>query len=292
MKITLRQLQLFVAIVETESLSQGAVRVCVSQPAASLALTTLERQIGRQLFDRVGKRLVLNENGVQFYPKASAVIEGVQKAENAFGQNKQSPRGVIRVGMSMTIGDYIAPVYLANFMRQHPDIHIIQTVANSGAITQALEKFQLDIGFIEGETDSLALEIAPWKCDEMTVFSAPNHPLAHKKQVTKSDLEAADWVMRERGSGTRAILEKYLQPKNIRMELGSTTALKNIVCGGEVIGCISQAALQQELEYKQLIKLNIKDLAMKRNFYRVVHREKYLSEALRLFITHVTHRLE
>lgn len=284
MKITLRQLQLFVAIVETESLSQGAVRVCVSQPAASLALTTLERQLGRQLFDRVGKRLVLNENGVQFYPKASAVIEEAQKAEDAFGPNKKSPRGVIRVGMSMTIGDYIAPAYLANFMRQYSDVHILQTVANSEMIVQALEKFQLDIGFIEGETDSVALEITPWKSDEMTVFSAPNHPLAYKKQVTKSDLEAADWVMRERGSGTRAILEKYLQPKNIRMELGSITALKNMVRAGEVIGCLSEATLQQELKDKQLIKLNIKNLVMTRNFYRVVHREKYLGEALRLFI--------
>ncbi len=284
MKITLRQLQLFVAVVETESLTQAAARVSVSQPAASLALVTLEKQIGRQLFDRVGKRLALNENGAQFYPKASAAIEEAEKAERVFSDKKHAPRGVIRVGMSMTIGDYIAPTYLAKFMSQYPDVHIVQTVANSEAIVHALEKFQLDIGFIEAECASESLEQTLWGSDDMVIFSAPSHALAQKTTLTTADVEAACWVMRERGSGTRALLEKHLRPAHVYAEVGSTTALKNIVCYGQVIGCISQAALQQELENKQLVKLQVHGLTLKRNLYRVIHREKHLSDVLRLFI--------
>lgn len=292
MKITLRQLELFVKMVETESLSQAAMQICISQPAASLALKSLEKQLKHALFDRVGKRLVINEEGRLLYPKASQLIEEAQQAENIFNDKQKKTRTVIRVGMSMTIGDYIAPIYFKKFISSYPHIQIIQTIANSENIVHLLERFQLDIAFIEAEYRSELLKIQPWKSDEMIIFSAPTHPFAKKKEISKDDLEQAHWIMRERGSGTRAILEKHIKVKNITMEVSSTTALKNIVSYGLGIGCISQAALKKELENKQLIKLNVKNLILKRNLYSIIHAEKYLNSGLQSFINILNENLD
>lgn len=283
MKITFKQLNLFVAVANLGSLSRGAEEVFLSQPAASVALVELESRLGQPLFDRAGKKLVLNENGLQLYPKAVELIERLNHAEQLFSHQASELSGTLKIGTSMTIGNYITPPLLANFMKTYPKVHIIQKVANSETIIHDLEKFQLDIGFIERDCFSDNLLVNKWGEDELIVFAAPDHPLAKQTSVTVTQIEHADWIMREPGSGTRDTMEKYIHPKNIRLEVGSTHAIKQIVATGGGIGCVSRYALEKELNEKTLVKLEIKNCVIQRNFSRLIHKEKYHTELIKIF---------
>ena len=283
MKITFKQLSLFVAVANLGSLSRGAEEVFLSQPAASVALVELESRLGQPLFDRAGKKLVLNENGMQLYPKAVELIERLNHAEQLFSRKATELSGTLKIGTSMTIGNYITPPLLANFMKAYPKVHIIQKVANSETIIHDLEKFQLDIGFIESDCFSDSLLVEKWGEDELVVFAAPNHPLTKKTSVSVNQIEQAEWIMREHGSGTRDIMEKYIHPKNIRLEVGSTLAIKQIVAESDAIGCVSRFALEKELNEKILAKIKLKNCMIQRSFFRLIHKEKYHTELIRSF---------
>lgn len=286
MKITFKQLNLFIAVANLGSLSRGAEEVFLSQPAASVALLELETRLGQPLFDRAGKKLVLNENGLQLYPKAVELIERLNHAEQLFHHQATELSGTLKIGTSMTIGNYIMPSLLANFMKAYPKVHIIQKVANSETVIHNLEKFQLDIGFIESDCFSDNLHIDKWGEDELTVFAAPNHPLAKQATVTLNQIEQAEWIVREQGSGTREIMERHIHPKNIRLEVGSTQAIKQMVSMTQAIGCVSRYALEKELSEKTLVQLKIKKSIIKRNFSRLIHKEKYHTELIKTFINY------
>lgn len=284
MKLTFKQLNLFVAIAHSGSLSQGAKKVFLSQPAASVALAELERRLGQPLFDRLGKRLVLNSNGLQLFPKAVELIERLNLTEQLFENKSLELSGTLKIGTSMTIGNYIAAPLIAQFMQAHPKVHLVQKVANSETIIQELEKFQLDIGFIEDECFSENLLAEKWGEDELVVFSSPAHPLAQSQAINVKELAQAEWVMREQGSGTRHMMEKYIRPKNIRVEVGSTPVIKQIVATSNCLGCVSRYALENEFKEKTLTKLTLKKCLMKRDFLQVIHREKYQTALIRMFM--------
>ena len=284
MKITFKQLNLFVAVANSNNLTRGAEEVFLSQPAASVALAALESRLGQPLFDRIGKKLILNENGLQLYPKAVELLERLNHAEQIFDHKNTELSGCLKIGTSMTIGNYITPALVARFMQAHPLVHIIQKVANSETIIHELEKFQLDIGFIESDCFSDHLLVNKWGEDELVIFSSPAHALAQDTSVSLKQIESAAWVMREHGSGTREVMEKYVHPKNIRVEVGSTQAIKQIVAISNALGCASLCALEKEFSEKTLVKLNVKDCLMKRNFFQLIHKEKYHTELIKVFM--------
>lgn len=284
MKITFRQLNLFIAIASSGSLSRGAEEVFLTQPAASVALRELEHRLGQPLFDRLGKKLVLNENGLQLYPKAVELIERLNHAEQLFDHKPTELSGTLKIGTSMTIGNYITPALIADFIKAYPKVHIIQKIANSETIIHDLEKFQCDIGFIESECFSEMLLTKKWGEDELMIFAAPEHFLSKQKTISIKKVEQAAWILREPGSGTRKMMEKYIHPKNIRIEVNSTQAIKKIVSSSDGIACASRYTIHEELQEKTLVKLKIKNCVMKRDFLQVIHKEKYQTELIKLFI--------
>lgn len=284
MKITFKQLNLFIATANSGSLSRGAEEVFLSQPAASVALVELESRLGQPLFDRTGKKLVLNENGLQLYPKAVELIERLNHAEQLFSHKATELGGTLKIGTSMTIGNYIAPPLLAFFMKAYPNVRMIQKVANSETIIHDLEKFQLDIGFIESDCFSDHLLVNQWGEDELIIFAAPDHPFAKKTFVTLNQIEQAEWIVRESGSGTREVMEKYIHPRRIRLEVGSTHAIKQLVASSHVLGCASRYALEKELREKTLVKLAVKDCVIKRPFSQIMHKEKYQTDLIKIFM--------
>lgn len=283
-KINLKQLQLFIAVAEHDNLTLGAKAVFLSQPAASSALAELETQLGVPLFDRRGKRLVLNDNGTKLYPKAIELIDRSHHIETLFRHQDTSPTGHLRIGASSTLGNYVMPNLIARFNTAYPHITLTLKIANSETIMRDLEKFQLDIGFIESECHSKTLDIEPWGMDELIVFTAKHHPLAQQKSLSRHELEAAEWVLREPGSGTREALEKYFYPKHIRLEVGSTQAIQKIVAASQLLGCASRHTLTGKLEQHGLVALNIPSWSLKRHFYRLIHCERYHTALIEHFL--------
>lgn len=282
MKYTLRQLQVFLATAHFENVSKAADNLAMSQSAASGALKDLERQFEIQLFDRVGKRLQLNELGRLLRPKAESLLEQAGALEQALEQH--SDAGTIKLGATLTIGNYLAIGLMTQFMQENPGATISLEVANTVTIAQRVANFELDIGLIEGELTHSDLLVTPWKEDDLVVFSAPGHALARKRKVTDKDLLAADWILRESGSGTRQAFERAMQgllPQlEVLLELQHTEAIKRAVEAELGISCLSEIALREAFRRGSLVPLKVGGKDFHRRFYLIMHRQKYISAGL------------
>lgn len=285
MHFTLRQLQVFTAIAKHQNVSRAAEALAMSQSACSGALKDLERQYDAQLFERIGKRLYLNTFGQRLRPQAEALLDRAGELERELINHNEAAH--VKLGATLTIGNYLAVGLIQQFMAKYLGTAALQ-VANTQHITDALLSFELDIGLIEGEINHPDLQIIPWQHDELICFSSPKHPLAHKKNLTDKDLTGAQWILRESGSGTRQTFDRAMQgllPKlNILLELQHTEAIKRAVKGGLGIACLSKISLQEAFEHKTLVPLKVKHRNFSRQFYVVVHKQKYKSAGIKQWL--------
>lgn len=286
MKFTLRQLEIFVAISRTGSVSRAAEAVFMSQSAASTALIELERQYDTQLFDRIGKSLKINEIGRKILPLAVELLDRAETLNNTL--NGHHGYGLMNVGATLTIGNYLAPLLTAEFLRDHPDSQIKLQVHNTQTIIQKISNYELDIGLIEGVCHHPDIEVERWMDDELVVFCAPEHPLAQREDVSLEELIATPWILREKGSGTRETFDyafhDYHSQLNIRLELEHTEAIKRAVESGLGIGCISRLALKEAFRRGSLVPIEMPELDLQRHFHFLWHKKKYQTPGLSEFI--------
>ena len=173
MRLTLRQLQIFRAIALNGSTTAAALSVPLSQSAASAALNELERLLGTRLFDRVGKRLRLNDSGRALLPMALAVLDGAQSLEAAFASAAESLPVDLHVYASTTIGNYILPSLLARFKDLVPGTRLELQIGNTLDVVTAVRDFATDLGFIEGPCHAKDIIVSPWQEDELVIVAAP-----------------------------------------------------------------------------------------------------------------------
>src|SRR5688572_2156295 len=198
MKFTFRQLEVFLATARQQNLSKAASALAMSQSAASDALKELEHQVGIRVFDRVGKRLQLNDFGRLLLPRAEELLSRAAELEQSLSSHRGT--GALKVGATPSNGNSLCVPLLEQYRRQFPDSQISLDVGNTEIISNKVANFELDIGLIEGEINNPALEITRWRDDTLVIFCGPTHPLAHKKCLTDEDLLAARWIVREGGS--------------------------------------------------------------------------------------------
>lgn len=282
MHYTLRQLQVFLAAAHTENITRAAEMLAMSQSAASSALKDLEQQFSIQLFDRIGKRLQINELGRALRPQAESLLDQARALEQAFRQHDQV--GELKVGATLTIGNYLAVDIMADFITRYPHAKVKLDVANTATISQQVLNFDLDIGLIEGELHHPDLEVTKWRDDELLIFCSPAHPLAQKTALDDQDILGAQWILRESGSGTRQAFDRamheLLPDITIRLELQHTEAIKRAVETGLGVGCLSRVSLQSAIDSGRLIALPIPGRDLRRHFYFILHRQKYRSEGI------------
>ncbi|MDF3827348.1 MULTISPECIES: DNA-binding transcriptional regulator YeiE [unclassified Pseudocitrobacter] len=287
MHITLRQLEVFAEVLKSGSTTQASQMLALSQSAVSAALTDLEGQLSVQLFDRVGKRLVVNEHGRLLYPRALALLEQATEIEQLFREDN----GAIRVYASSTIGNYLLPEMIGRYRRDFPDLPIELSVGNSQDAINAVADFRVDIGFIEGPCHSADIVAEPWLEDELVVFAAPDSPLL-EGEVTLARLSAQPWILREKGSGTREIVDylllSHLPQFRLGMELGNSEAIKHAVRHGLGISCLSRRVIAEQLESGKLVEVTVPLPGLNRTLWRIHHRQKHLSNALLRFLSYCT----
>ncbi len=288
MAITLRQLEIFLAVAETGHVTAASRRVFLTQSAVSMALAELENLLNGPLFDRHGKRLVLNDRGRLLLPYAREIISKVKSVEALLAEKEGVVAGELHVGASSTIGNYVLPYVISAFNKQYPQAHINMIVANSRQIEQAIEESNIDLGFIEGLVHSSKVDSIPWLTDKLSIVCAPDHPLAQKAKLDKKDLEQAPWIMREEGSGTAEIfksqISKYLDRIHIIMELGHTEAIKKAVEAGMGLSCLSTLTIARELEQGWLKELNITELKITRQLLIILRKDKIRTRLLNKFM--------
>lgn len=283
---SLKQLQVFLATADSENISHAAKQLSMSQSAASNALKELENQFDMQLFQRFGKRLQLNDLGHALRPQAQALIEQAISLEQAFAQHQSI--GQLRLGATLTIGNYLAVPLIAQFKQRHPGANVQLNVANTQAIVEQLRHFEADIALIEGETNHPDLLIEPWIEDELQVFCAPDHPWAGLT-IHNDELLKANWIIREAGSGTRQSFDRamsgLLSQLNISLELQHTEAIKRAVEARLGISCLSAVCLVDAFKRHSLARIYTPGLNLSHHFYRAQHRQKFHSEGLKQWIT-------
>ena len=276
MRYTLRQLEVFLAVARTGSVSRAGQELGLSQSATSSSLADLERQFDLQLFDRMGKRLRLSARGGALRARAEAVLDSARDLERGFESRAVEQR--VRVGATLTIGNYVAVPLVARFMRAHPAIALTLDVANTEQVARQAANFEIDVGLVEGEVEHPELETTAWRDDQLVVFCGARHPLAQKRALTDRDLLAADWVVRERGSGTRQAFDRamrgLLPQLKIALTLGQTEAIKRAVEAGLGLGCVSRIALEDAFARGALKPCRVPHRDFRRQFYFLLHKKK------------------
>lgn len=286
MRYSFRQLEVFLATARTQNISRAARSLSMSQSAASGALRDLESQFDMLLFDRAGKRLKLNERGRALQPRAEALLEQAAALERSLAGFDDLGR--LKVGATLTIGNYLAVSLLARFMEEYPDAEVSLTVDNTAHIAAEVAAFELDVGLIEGELNHRELQVTPWRADELRVFCAPDHPYAEKGALGDADLRSATWILREAGSGTRQTFDRamhgLLPELNVLLELQHTEAILHAVGAGLGVGCLSRIVLESAFARGTLKALEVPERNFERRFYFVLHRQKHLSAGIRRWL--------
>lgn len=286
MRITLKQLEVFVAIAKTGNVSHAAKKMYLSQSACSMALATLEEQLEGAIFDRHGKQLFLNERGRVLLPKASSVISQISELKDMMMEDKEDNlSGQLIIGASKTIGNYILPKLISEFTCTHKNIQINLKIANTKAILAKLLTFSIDIALIEVNCFSDKVYAYPWRKDELVIIAAPKYPLSKKKKLTLSDIANARWLLRKQSSGVRKKLEENIGGK-IRpfLELDDTDALKQATQAGLGISCLSKFVVEESLRNNTLVELKPPFLTLNREFHILIHKEKYQSTVISEFL--------
>lgn len=299
LRLTLRQLQIFVAVARRGSTTAASSDISLSQSATSSAVNELERLLSLRLFDRAGKRLRLNDNGRALLPRALALLDGAAGVEQ-MARDGSAQAQSLRIGASTTIGNYVLPTFLSRFFAlQHHDQSTAWqskvTIGNTAVIGQGVAEFELDIGLIEGPCHEAMLQVTPWLQDELVIVASPGHGLARPTQDTGAPvrvpvkaLREAVWLLREPGSGTRETTDQLLLPQlrsyRRSIELGSSEAIKNAVAQDLGVACLSRWAVDDLIEAGRLSRLPTTLPRMIRQCHLVVHRDKQMTPALLGFI--------
>jgi DNA-binding transcriptional LysR family regulator len=282
LRTTLRQIEVFVATAQKGSVTQAAAAVGMTQSAASMALADFESQLRTRLFDRTGKRLVLNEDGRALYPQAVEMVERAHELEKLFGKEGRAVN--LRLGASSTIGNYVLPQLIGQFRSGRPGSRFELEVGNTRQVMQSVRHFEVDVGFVEGPCMDPDIEAIFWRKDALAICAAPGHPLAQPGAATAEALREADWILRERGSGTREVVEQLLTSQlggiRLAMELGGTEAIKRAVESGIGISCLPKIALVGAVERGNLVALDTPFLELTRALHILLHKQKYRTEGL------------
>lgn len=286
MKYTLRHLEIFLAVAKEQSISRAAEQLSMSQSATSAALQEFESRYNLQLFDRSAKRLRLNSLGISLRSKAEKLMVHAQEFDKDLQQNEEL--GHLRVGASLTIANYLAAGFLATYMQRHPKADVELTADSTPEIINSVLNFEVDVGLIEAEMNHNDLSQLLWRDDKMVAICSPEHPFAHKSQLTDKDITQCRWIVREPGTAHRKTFDQAMQgllvDLDIRLQLPQNEAIKNAVKAGLGVGCLSEVAVADEIEQGSLVVLPLKKRPMNRHFYIITHKQAQLSQSVRWWI--------
>ncbi len=285
MRITLRQMEIFLEVADIGHLTKVAKKFGLSQSAISMSLKELESILGCKLFERIQKRLVLNEKGRVFYSEIKPLIYKLRDIEAEF--MSQENKGKLILGASTTIADYILPNVVCEYMERYPEVKISMKIGNTTEIGKMVENGEVDIGYIEGELECLNCTMTPMGKDELVVVTG-DRALAKKKEYYIDTLVDKKWVLREEGSGTKSEfikrLGKFAADLNVYLQLRHTEAIINVLRSvPESLSCVSKIAVQERLENGELFEIKIKGFDFSRDFYQINYKNKYQSELFKKF---------
>ncbi|MCG8333347.1 MAG: LysR substrate-binding domain-containing protein [Proteobacteria bacterium] len=285
MNVTIRQLEIFLELARNPHLGRVAESIGLTQSAVSMAIKSLEDVLDKKLFDRINKKLILNEYGRMFFRKVEPIVDQLGETEVLFRDEHYF--GELKLGVSSSIANYLIPQIIYGFKEKYKNVTISMATGNTQQIVALLESGKVDMGFVEGEFNSVDVIKEVLGDDELYIVTG-DAELAGDKVYNIEELLPKKWVLREKGSGTREVflhyLKDYVKEVNVFMELDHAGGVKSVLHNKDTLACLSQYCVRKELVSGLLYRINVKDIRFMRSFYTVWHRNKILSPILLEFI--------
>jgi DNA-binding transcriptional LysR family regulator len=290
---TPRQLQAFTSVAAHGSVRRAAEALHLTQPALSMALAELERQLDTPLFDRERGRLFLSTRGRELLPLAQEILERMQDLQQRAGSGAEALAGELRLGASNTVGNYLVRDLLGEFVAAHGEVSVQLRVANTRSIVDQVLNHALDLGCVEGPVGHRQLEALAWREDALAVCVRPDHPLAARRRLRAADFEGTRWILREPGSAMRAQSERalaVLPAVRVVLEMGQVEAIKQAVAAGLGMALLPRIALDDALAAGRLAVLSTPFLDLSRPLSLVMHRDRYRGPVMLAFLRQVLAR--
>jgi len=292
-----RRLQAFHAVAKHLSFTKAADALCMTQPAVTFQIRQLEEQFNTRLFDRTNGRITLTPAGVIALDYAERVVALSAELNARMREMSGQEVGPLLIGASTTIAEFMLPKILAEYKALHPGIVPRLSVANSEAVQARVAERSLDLGFIEGDSHLPTLVTHVWCEDELQVVCAPSHPLARLQAVTVASLTEHAYISREAGSGTREVIDHYLEKCGLPidslravMEASSPEALKGMVATGLGFAIMSRATAEKEVRLGELVQIRLAPPLI-RHLSVVYPKERFHSKVVNGFVCFAKEKL-
>ncbi len=286
--MNIRKLSIFYETASCLNMSKVAKEMFISQPSISQCISEIEAELNTKLFDRIGKKLFLTHEGEVFYNYTRRILNIYEEGVNTIKDSVSENKGKIIIGASISIGIYIMPYVIKKFSEELPDIEISLIIDSQSNIEDLISHNKIDIAFLESKTsyhEIISKEICK---DELVFISGIDHDWKNKKYLEKEDFLDNIFIFREDGSGTRETFEAFLESQNIKyksyLELSHIEAIINYVKLNMGISCIPYISVIQKEKLGDLNISRLKDCKIERSLFIAIHKDKYISLPIKLFI--------
>lgn len=280
---TIHSLRIFLEVYRTHSVTEAARNLFITQPAVTRAVQDLEKEYSIRLFERYHRRLIPTAVAERLYTHSTQIVASMDAMEEMLKQEHYQSK--IRIGTSITIGTLLMPEIAQRFARLYPDTRLEITVSNSSILQADLLDNTLDTALIEDSIHETDLHAVPFYHDEMVLILPKEHPLARKKTITLREITDYPMLLREKGSAGREYVDALFAKENLVLsplwQSVSTQALVNAVDAGIGIAILPRYLCEDAVKKKNILIHPISHLPMKRTYYIVTHKEKYMSEELK-----------
>ncbi len=284
--MTIRHLQIFVAVADCGKMRAAAERLHISQPSVSQAVRELESYYNIKLFERLSQRIYITETGKKLLPYARHIIDSFETMEGFI--NDTSAGNVIRLGGSVSVGTRLLPPMIKSLENEVPDVDVCVIVDNTAAIEGKIQRSELDIAVVEGIVRSDELVKKDIYDDELVLVVGPEHELFNHPGIKLKELTKHALISRESGSVERNQFEQFLLEHDIKMKnkwsCSNTETIKKAVLNGEGIAILSRMVIEKEIAAGEVRVLNVENTRMKRKIKLIYHKNKYISQSMKQFI--------
>ena len=293
----LHYLELFNSVAEYESFKKASEVLHISQPALSIQIKKLEEQIGLKLFNKIGNKICLSENGLMLYEYTKKIMSIVNELEYNISTTKNFIGGTINIGGSNTPGTYILPELIGLFKKSYPNTKINLNIANTSEIAHSINNGTLDFAINGGNLDYSSYIYSEKLIEEKLVLVAsPLHPLAEKTKVTAEELTTAEFVVHKTDSQLYTYYKMFVEdigiPEKISMYLGNIDAIKRAVCSNLGIALIPYSAVRLDIKFGQLKELKLVGVNPTYPYSLIYNKNKSLSVTSKKFIELIHETIE
>ncbi len=290
---TIHQLKIFGTVVEEKGITNASVRLHMTQPAVSIQLKKLQQNIGTDLYYIQGKKLELTDAGKEFYRVFLTIRDRLDAFESTLTELKSGLRGKLSITAAST-AKYVMPYLLGEFKKKYPAVDISLKITDRFEVIHQITNLDFNLAILSQVPPNPDFAAAPFMKNPLVFACHPSHPLSGKKDIDLQDLKEEVFIIRERGSGTRMVMEKLIAKANIQptigMELGTNEAVKQAIMADIGISLVSELSVTSELELKKISILDVKGLPVKTNWNTISRKSRHIHPVTKHFLNFLDQR--